>query len=408
MPDLSGLSGLATRMPRDKGYARAAQKAEAPSPNTFVCPRANAYGGREGIIPPAVAAVRGLVPKGMRRIAVSDTARRANEARDSGVGEAEQYLEYYGKAAAQAEPKAPPAPPAPSVQAQAGKPTKAARPARPAKPAKPAKASKASRPARPGRASPPKAEGVLRDPDDPGMFSRDTGQPDADDTLDGFYDSLAAEDRGTAGQGPGPLTGAVLAGVDMGDGQGETVEARWPVRPGPPPPAPLPRTETPPGFSTDAYAVSAAMAKLAEERAELGRAVVDLNSQVEALRAQLWDAQRQLESRAPQAEAEAETVRVALSADEERLKIGGRGWECNVVGRLHLGRGGVSAALTVSDPSYGSELLASIQPGEVVVLSSSARTYCTYAGHCVKIYGDADSQDFITMVQFGISPEGSP
>jgi hypothetical protein len=65
----------------------------------------------------------------------------------------------------------------------------------------------------------------------------------------------------------------------------------------------------------------------------------------------------------------------------------------------------LSAVLTVSDPSYGSELLASVQPGEVVVLSSSARTACTYAGHCVKIYGDADSQDFITMLQLGISPD---
>ena len=101
MPDLKG---LATRMAPDKGYAedpRGPGGSGGPrrGPRTFVCPRANAYGGREGIIPPAVAAVRGLVPKGMRHIDVADTARSANAARDSGVDEASQYMEYYGRAA---------------------------------------------------------------------------------------------------------------------------------------------------------------------------------------------------------------------------------------------------------------------------------------------------------------------
>ena len=90
-----------------------------------------------------------------------------------------------------------------------------------------------------------------------------------------------------------------------------------------------------------------------------------------------------------------ETVRVVMSLPEERLKVGGRHWECRVMGALHVGRGGRCAVLTVCDPAYSSELLAEMQPGEVVVLSESARTYCTYAGHCAKIYGEQDSQDFI-------------
>lgn len=401
MPDLSG---LATRMPSDKGYARAAQKADAPSPNTFVCPRANAYGGREGIIPPAVAAVRGLVPKGMRHISVSDTARRANAARDSGVGEAEQYLEYYGQGAAQDEPQEPQKPQVRPEPVQAKKPAKATRAPKPAK------------------ASPPSAEGVLRDPDDPGMFSRGAGQSADDDTLDGFYDSLPSGWLGTGDAGSEVRKGsaaraaraaraattvrAVKVGMDFGAGPSETVVSDVPEPAGRPrlSPAPLPRTE-PPVPSADVYALSAAMAKLAEEKAELGHKVADLQERLRKAQAQLEEAVR---SRHVAPEPEAETVRVALSAEEERLKVGGRGWECNVVGRLHLGRGGVSAVLTVSDPAYGSELLASVQPGEVVVLSSSARTSCTYAGHCVKIYGEADSQDFITMLQLGVVPDAGP
>jgi hypothetical protein len=58
----------------------------------------------------------------------------------------------------------------------------------------------------------------------------------------------------------------------------------------------------------------------------------------------------------------------------------------------------VSLVLTVTDPGYGSELLAAVQQGEVVILSSSGRTYCTYSGRCAKIYGDAGSPDFITTL----------
>lgn len=255
------------------------------------------------------------------------------------------------------------------------------------------------------------------------MFSRDTHTPEADDTLDDFYDSLRGPTPGTGETDLPARRGAVKAaevGMDFGDGTGETV-----FRPvgAPPPSEPRAHGINPEHPEYPAQSgLAAVVSQLAEEKAELKRVADSLHYQVGALQAQLRDAQRQLdgvaardkhyarveqemrESRARQTPAE--TVRVPLSTAEERIKVGGKGWECNLVGLLHVGRGGQSAVLTVSDPQYGSELLSSAVPGDVVVVTSSARTYCTYAGHCVKIYGDAGSPDFIVAMWLGIKPGG--
>ena len=93
MPDIGS---LVTHLPSDKGYTgESPAKGGLPG---FVCPRADAYGGREGIISPGVAAVNDLVPRGMRRIATADTAKSANAARTDGRTESDRYLEYYGRA----------------------------------------------------------------------------------------------------------------------------------------------------------------------------------------------------------------------------------------------------------------------------------------------------------------------
>ena len=468
MPDIDS---LVTHLPKDKGYTgESPAKGGLPG---FVCPRADAYGGREGIIAPGVAAVNGLVPRSMRRISTADTAKAANEARTDGRTESERYREYYGAGAAPAPAPAPSAPKA----ARAVKTSRAVQPVRAARaaqavatqrrlPAAPSVApavidgvpaaqtgrrasGAAAGPRRsvwlmqatvggrvvpgrmvpgrmvPGRTvrrpAPVPAEQVLRDVDDPGVFSRAVAPGADDDTLDGFYDSLGGPAPGTGEEDIGGENPAFSAGEDTGFGEAEAGAG-----------APVPRQprarETDPdvaGGSTPGE--KAALQELASllgsaqaEAAELRRQLEDykvrdahyaniereLAGEIEKLRGQVAG-----QSGAPSAMQPAETVRVALAVPEERLKVGGVGrrredlWECRVMGALHVGRGGTSAVLTLSDAAYASDLLADIRPGRVVILSESKRTSCVYSGHCVKIYGEPDSQDFIAA--FFLQVEGS-
>lgn len=401
---MTDVKSLETRIAPDRGYT-----GESPAEGGiagFVCPRADAYGGREGIVPPGVAAVRGLVPKGMRRISPTDTAKAANAARDSGVSEAEQYREYYGRGAKEA--NASQASQA-SQAAKAAKAAKAARDAALAEKLAPAKGSAPSMPRRAGKSKfpapapvrPPDGAGrrpvspaddargrVLRDPDDAGMFSTSPERGLDDDTLDGFYEGLGRPAAGTADAGSASSadlggTGAVPAVSAGGSGAAHS---------------PAPRAQ------------GGRIAELEAERDYFAEHVVKMSGEIGELRRRLEayeahdrsymaEVERQLAS-----VVEPETVRVALASDEERLKVGGPGWECNIVGSLHRGRGGRSFVLTVSDTAYASELLAEAQAGNVVVLSSAGRTSCVYAGRCAKIYGDAGSPDFITLMWLDAGP----
>lgn len=409
MPDLTALE---TRLSSDKGYT-----GESPAKEGlpgFVCPRADAYGGRDGIIPPGVAAVRGLVPMGMRRISKADVARTADEARDSGKSEAEQYREYYGRGAKELQVQQ--VQHVQHVQAktaeQPAQPTQHAPPAQPVPPATP----------------PPPSQRVMRDPDDPGMFSKHTGDSAYDDTLDGFYDELGRPNAGTTA-----VAGEAVPAVQRSSGR---------VTSGPAKTTETPETEetgttgsggsggsagraAPVPHALRAYgpsesgpmppdAMSAALASMVAERDRLYATVTSLQAQADDLKHQLAGyeardahyANIERELRQSRGEPVAETVRVILSAAEERLKVGGRGWECNVMGALHYGRGR-SLVLTMADPAYASELFTEIQAGEVVVLSSAGRMSCTYSGRCVKIYGDAGSPDFIAMLWLDVAPARS-
>lgn len=389
---MADLKSLETRLSADKSYS-----GESPAKDGlsgFVCPRADAYGGRDGIIPPGIAAVRGLVPKGMRHINPNDTARSANAARDSGVSATDQYREYYGRGAKEAK------------EARASKAAKESAmaerlaPAKGSAPAIPRRAGKGKFPA-PAPVRPPDgacrrfvpqaddARGrVLRDPDDAGMFSTLPERDRDDDTLDGFYEGLGRPAAGTADAGYASSadlggTGAVPAVPAGGSGAAHS---------------PAPRAQ------------GGRIAELEAERDYFAEHVVKMSGEIGELRRRLEayeahdrsymeEVERQLAS-----VVEPETVRVALASDEEKLKVGGPGWECNIVGSLHRGRGGRSFVLTVSDTAYASELLAEAQAGEVVVLSSAGRTSCVYAGRCAKIYGDAGSPDFITLMWLDAGP----
>ena len=380
---------LETRLGKDKAYSRASDFTDKERSMGFVCPRADAYGAREGVIPPGVAAIHGLVPKGMRRIAPGDTAKHANEARDEGRTDVEQYREYYAQGA-EAQRKA------------------AAYDA--------ALAAPASTPRRPVQ------EPAFRDPDDNGMFSRYPDPPPDDNTLDGFYEGLRRESPGTAGRPGEAARGMVSVAGDMAPGgpqpgEGRAYPAASPVH-GDQDAAQEPLAE-PPSDPPDSTA--AAFASLVAERDQMRQMANDLSAEVGRLREMLEGyaardqhyanieqelaAEREARKSAEAAvQPPAETVRVALSEQEQKLKVGGRGWECNIMGALHFGRSDRSLVLTVSDPGYASDLFAEIQPGEVAILSAVGRTSCTYSGRCAKIYGDAGSPDFIAVLWLDVVP----
>jgi len=447
VPDIRNLE---TRLGKDKAYSRASDFTDKERSMGFVCPRANAYGGREGIVPPGVAAVHGLVPRGMRHIKPGDVARHANEARDEGRTDVEQYREYYAQgaeaqrkaeaeveaeAAARRAPSVPPvasvtpavvARPAPSMPSMPSMPSVPPAPVARKAPPK-ARARKTSAAASAGRArrlsslvapsvSPFPPPGgtpespVSGDPDDNRMFSQYPDVPPDDNTLDGFYEGLRRDPPGT-GRGPGEAAGNMVSVAgDVAPGGPQPGEGRaYPAA------SPAHGDASPqPAAPSDSVSV-AAIASLVAERDQLRRMANDLSGEVGRLREMLEgyagveqalaaerEARKSAEAAVPPP---AETVRVVLSEQEQKLKVGGRGWECNIMGALHFGRSGASAVLAVLDPAYGSELIASLQAaesGSVVVLSAAARTYCTYAGHCVKIYGDADSPDFITLVWLNV------
>ena len=412
MPDVDD---LVTRLPRDRGYS--GEPPTAGGLPGFVCPRADAYGGRDGIISPGVAAVNGIVPKGMTHIDTKDTARRAEEARRDGRTEAERYMEYYstaegsGKGAGRRTPPPPrprpPDPASPPPSSGPGRPsgTVRARSAQADTPA-PAPTLQPHRvrgrilpgagfvPPRAYRPEPEPERPVLRDPDDPGMFSRRAEAPADDDTLDGFYDGLS---------GPAPGTGE----TDLPGREAALDGLRGTLRGIAAAPA-MPRAREFP----ESGEMVAAMTKLAgdhtamlQRAAELEAQVADLSSQLEGARER--DAHRARAEEELRRSALGETVRVALAIPEERLKVGGERWECRIMGRLHPGRQGRSAVLTVSDPSYASELMVEIKPGPMVVLSGEKRTSCEYHGRCAKIYAEPDSQDFIALFWLSVGNEGA-
>ena len=437
MPDLDK---LATHLPDDKGYTgESPVKGGLPG---FVCPRADAAGGRDGIIAPGVAAVNGLVPRGMRKIAVGDTGKSVFSSLKDGRTEADRYRAYYeASLASSGGPEARLNPVAASAASAAERKSPVRNVKRKADVIPPASAARAAHAARaggrmiPGRRVAvdepdlpiPKArmprpipeERVIADPDDPGMFSRSMEAHAGDDTLDGFYESLGGPAPGTGetdlpaermAKSAERLAQAAAAGA-LADRAGRTErsdlaelagrEERVALAVGYDPDSPRTREIAGHGQTTH-DALYDAMRKLADDKVVLKAHADALSKRLVELHGKLAEyAERdkhyaRIEQELDEA-SRAETVRVQLAAGEERLKVGGQHWECRVMGALHTGRGGVSAVLTVSDVAYASELLAEIQTGRIVVLSESKRTSCTYHGHCAKIYGDPDSQDFITM-----------
>ena len=371
---------LVTRLHKDAGYA---DSQDVPSGHrkglpVYVCPRADDHGRRDGLIPPGVAAVHGLIPRtGLKHVSNQSVGR---EAASDGLTEAERYRRYYGRSLQQhpTTPVRQALPPPHPVHAEGSygqeqeqEDTPATRTvakpaARTAKKAASLTQSKAQVRTVPGgtvetsadqknRENPSKSRvvPVLREGD---------GDTD-DETLDGFYDSL----RGPA---PGTQEDSAEEREALASARGERL----------PPPLP-PRVQEDPRVA---------------EVAELRRALAVANSAIgeqQALIARLQDEVDTL--RKKPGPVVHETVRVQLAAEQEKIKLGGHGWECRVLGHLDFGRDGRSVVLTVSDPGYASELIAEIQVGAIVILHGSERTACEY--------GDPTSSDFIAVFRFSLT-----
>ena len=384
---------LVTRLHKDASYAEHQDVPSGPRKGlpVYVCPRADDHGRRDGLIPPGVAAVRGLIPRtGLKHVSNQSVGR---EAASDGLTEAERYRRYYGKSLPQhsTTPVRCELPPPHPVNEDCGQGIRqeeaqdtrtVAKPsdkpvARTSKKAAARPQSKAQVRTVPGgtvgeatatknRANPAKSRAVP-------VLREDDGVTD-DETLDGFYDSL----RGPA---PGTLEGSAEEREALSAARGERL----------PPPLP-PRVQEDPRVAEVAElrrAIAVANSAIGEQQALIAR----LQSEVDTLRKKPGPVVH-------------ETVRVQLAAEQEKIKIGGRGWECRVLGHLDFGREGRSVVLTVSDPGYASELIAEIQAGELVVLHGSERTECTYAGECSKLYGDPNSPDFIAVFRFSLTGSG--
>lgn len=412
---MDDLSRLATRMKPDKDYRRQHEPGIG-----YVCPRADGYGGREGVIPPGIAAQRGLIPKGMREVSNDAVSRRAREASAEGRPDAERYAEYYARGAqenAQRRPVAapPPAPvtdpvPAPAAQTAwpaqpAARPTRAARPA-----AKPAR--------KPVKSAAPKA---------PGVFPETENPVDGDDTLDGFYDELRGFGYGTGeSEGKPRKRPAERAARPAGKRRPDLPDPRLPRVRGAEPevdpedtgddldavPAPAPEPDYPADRQPDPddqqpdpdASILEAVTKIAAERDDARRAYEELRRDYLVLQDRL-----NRQPKAPKPEAH-DTVRIQLSAAPEKMKVGGRDvlgdvWEVRLLGHLDFSRDRTECVLTVIDPASGSELLAQLVPGEVMLLTKDGRTPCAYAGVCGKIYGDPGSSDFITCIRLKVTGE---
>lgn len=485
MPDLKS---LATKLPADKDYRGGHGDVKG-----FVCPRADSHGGREGIIPPGIAAEHGLVPKGMRRVTIAQALETVNAQIASGQSEQERYLAYYGRGAADRPPAKAPAAAAsavPEVRTSArtaiARSLARRREAVSARPAAAPSVPSAPAPARQVRRAEPTAQTQTA----PGnktvrpvksatkkasrMFP--SGQPaeTPDDTLDGFYDSLRGSGLGTdevgrpgagrrkpgsrsrggaEGEGgarrPAPAApartvpvsrdppgGAVLAMaaelardfLKEAEASGHLPNATaefdaWAAAERRNPVAPLPEpagADDPEAFdaagNVDANApedvpmpapspepdaddeILAAVDRLEQERDQARQAYAELHRDYLVLEQEVRQLKKELQSRKPPVEHE--TVRVQLAGTPVKLKVGGRGWECRVMGHLDYTRTRNEVVLTVVETQYGAELLAEIQKGECIIVSERGRTACAYDGDCAKIYGDPGSSDFITCLRF--------
>ena len=430
---------LEARLGKVRGRSKYVPHDAAVAMGAFVCPRADGYGAREGVIPPGVAAQEGLIPKGLREVSTDAALHSARQNDENPMTAQEQYRAYYGKGAQQQETRTPQRPlvvlpPEPEPEPEAvedvpeaevpAAPQEEAPPAPPPAPPPVPKAVKtASRkpvPKTPARKVPwpdakasktSKASRAVRTavPQAPRVFSQANSESEDPETLEGFYAGLDRERHfeGVAEQD----------WPETPESRGEKRTDTVPPRTGDVPAVPTRRAHGIPQVpSVQDRMITELKETFEAELAEQRQLAKDWYEEAERRRLDLERHQMLLShqntelQRLTQAASEARTshddgpVRVYLGMEDVKLKVAGRGWDCNVLGHLCYSRGKTEVALVVTDPGYGSDLLANVQEGECVLVSSAGRTACQYRGHCDKIYGETDSPDFITVMRFACDP----
>lgn len=384
---------LETRVSDSKGYVGGSQL---PAGVTgFVCPRADSFGGRQGIIPPGVAAMHGLIPRGLRKVTNADVGRRAVALLSDDSSESDRYRDYYGSSSGDQQDTADTEdtdtlqetdiPQELLDEAPARRPA-AKRSVGSSKTLAPKKKQTVSQ--RAGKATRPVSLKKVEISDgygDSRMFSNDLSEIQDEDTLDAFYADLSGSGEGTAG----------LFGKLEKRGSRQEEDSR--------------------GASAEGH--PSTMVSLTDEHAErLEARCAELEEYVGRLRSELGSAESRMAAYEEELTEYRRTlrhhgrIRVFLGSRQEKLKLGGRGWECRVEGHIDLGPvvdgRAAELVLTITDPAYSSELLSVMPYGDVVILSASGRTYCTYSGICDKLYGDSDSRDFIACFRFAIRDDG--
>lgn len=412
------VKGLATHLAADSGYRR-----HEPGVG-YVCPRADKWGARDGVIPPGVAAARGLIPKGMREVTNDAVVRRARDAGKAGVPDPDRYEEYYGRGAAENAGNSGNAGNAGDSSAELSQ--QQSRPEQPAKNDR--RAQQASAPAAVTRGGSSEegthsvdvavdAIAANNGPSDPSRVFPDSGDGVKDaETLDDFYAGLEGSGIGTS-----DFQGGVR-GMPGGAGKRASAAPASPLAQVPQPvhqPAPQ-LVPAPTGVAEVLRLVrelEAVRSECATVKSELDRALREYASLSQAhadLEARYRDVSVRLEAAASGLK-EAKTahgkVRVRLSGRQEKMKLGGRDalgdvWEVRIMGHADFTDDGDEMVLTVIDQESASELLASMIVGEVIVLTAAGRFTCAYRGLCDKIYGDDESPDFITLFRFTVT--GSP
>ena len=415
---LGQIQGRSRYVPHDAAIALGA----------FVCPRADGYGAREGVIPPGVAAQHGLIPKGLRKVSTDAALHSARQDDEHPLTAQEQYRAYYGRGAQQQAQRRPAQPrtvnaPAPEVEDVPATQEVQTVPTVPTVPEtqRPAAAVPPTVPSTRGSVVSPRPAGhpvasskrttkaVKRVKTSPRVFSPENTEANDPETLEGFYADLGRERPHEAAVEPD--------GPEIAE-RAETLEPQGAARgdAAPPPSGGVPavpplRTpgSVPPGVDARVAELEAALAtqqQLAQDwYAEAERRRLDLERHQQLLSRQATELQRRAqEAQAAQFGHEDGPVRVYLGLADVKLKVAGRGWDCNVLGHLCYSRGKTEVALVVTDPGYGSDLLANVQTGECVLVSSAGRTACQYRGHCDKIYGETESPDFITVMRFACDP----
>ena len=354
-----------------------------------VCPPADGFGGRDGVLPPGVAAQLGLF-MGMRplravtqaeldaeharaRAAGGGSAGAAGEAAADGSIRAtvDQYGQLYAQAAARLS----------TVRRDVEQGTEA-------RGSSGACGSDVtdSDDVRPEESGTDTASRVFSDGDVGGRAVDDAG-----DTLDGFYDELARRPPCSDLLEGAPRRG--VRDVRRGSESGESTAVKA-------------------GASRDPDAsVQAGPDRYADELDELRRTCAALAGRLAALD-RSPDTDRQSTTPVKSAESSPTSsdhpsvvaADVRLDGEPVRLKVGGIAraggvWECRLEGSVSTA-GGV-CVLVVVDPSYADSLMERVVPGRIAVLGPSVRVDGVFAGDAFRIMAGPDDPG-VLVVRFAV------